>query len=520
MADLNSIGGFNPLGNLPPQLPAADLKADEGGMAQVADSFTKSGKVRHELEKSIMKTLNEEPSRDTKMLGGTRILPDNYGRVKNLAFQLSSYVGGSMRDEVLNAYKTVFQNMEPDTKFTLVVESDRDKKDIEKVIKDNKLPNPERFQFIQPDNLSLTVWARDQMLGMYFPNDPSKTALLNQTTFHSWHNEDTLVPPYIAAQNPSIVLDQEKRIVTDGGEVVSAKDETFVGNFSIQETAQKLKSLGDQDPAFSKMIKGYVEKKTGKVVIPSDLENPFPYKFIPKTTTPEMHERPYTMVPNPDYQKPILQANEVEEGDMWIKAAKDLFTKEFGQKIFVMGEDDPSTPQVEGPANDHLDMAITPIDDKTVIVGDPSLAKRALEQMTPERRTEVLGQMSKIFGKKVTMADLRGNREYPNQQHDFDTYAKSLEKEGYRTIRLPYAEPGWSNPNITYTNCLQEQFTKDDGTKVKRIFLPIYDIPELDKFAVDTYKKEGFEVFTMPMPNLATRKGALRCISQWLDRSH
>jgi hypothetical protein len=529
MSDLNSIG-LNPQINFPAPLANEGSKAGDARKTEVSDGFAKGEEDTQSLSQSILKTLCDDPSiSKTKLLenNSTRILPDNFGRVKHLALQLSDYVSGSMRTDVLAAYKTVFLNMEPDTKFTMVVGSDRDQKDIEKVIKDNNVPNPERIQFIQPP-LSLTVWARDQMLGMYFPNDDSKTALLNQTTFHSWHNEDTLVPPYIADKYPSIVLDPEKRIVTDGGEVVSTKNETFVGNFSIAETAEKLKSMAKKDPSFESMIKNTYEKKTGKIIIPSEQENPFPWKIVPREVDPEMHEHPFKLEANPDYQKPLLKANEMEEGDMWIRAAKDLFTKQLGQPIIVMGEDDPSTPQVEGPANDHLDMAITPLDEKTVAVGDPSLVRKALEKMTPERRIEVLGKMSDILGTTVTEDDFNGLkenassgvREYPNQQHDFDMYAKNLEKKGFRTVRTPYAEPTWGRPNITYTNCLQEQFTKDDGTKVKRIFLPVFDIPEVDSIALDTYKNEGFEVFPIPMPNLATRKGALRCISQWLDRSH
>lgn len=518
--DMNSIGGMNPLTNFQGQSPVGDTAKTDSGAPKVSDGFSKGGDDTRKLSESILRQICGGPElRDGKMIEGTRILPDNFGRVKHLALQLSDYVGGSMRNEVLDAYKTLFLNMEPDTKFTMVVGSDRDQKDIERVITDNNVPNPERIKFINP-NLSLTVWARDQMLGMYFPGDDTKTALLNQTTFHSWHNEDTLVPPYIAEQYPSIVLDKEKRIVTDGGEVVSTKNETFVGNFSIAETASKLKELGDSDPSFARMIKQHYEDKTGKLVIPSDLENPFPFKIVPREVKPEMHENPFTMVANPDYQKPILQANEMDEGDMWVKAAKDLFGKVFGQPIIVMGEDNPETPEVEGPANDHLDMAITPFDEKTVAVGDPGLVGKTLSKMTPERKMEVLGKLSTIFGKEVSEDDFSDRGSYPNQKHDFDEYAKTMEKNGFRVLRTPYAEPSWSTPNVTYTNCLQEQFTKEDGTKVKRVFLPIFDIPELDNQALNTYRSEGFEVFAIPMPDLATRKGALRCISQWLDRSH
>lgn len=256
MSDINSIGGLNSQINFP-QLPVnKETTAGDSRNVQITDGFSRGEADTKKLSQSILEKLCSEPSvDDTRMLGNTRILPDNFGRMKHLALQISDYVGSSMRREVLDAYKSLFLHMEPDTKFTMVVGSDRDRKDIEKVMKDNNVPNPDSIQFIQPP-LSHTVWARDEMIGMYFPNDDSKTALLNQTTFHSWHNDDTLVPPYIADKYPSIVLDREPRIVTDGGEVVSTKNETFVGNFSIAETVAKLKGLGRKDPSRSRSFRG------------------------------------------------------------------------------------------------------------------------------------------------------------------------------------------------------------------------------------------------------------------------
>jgi hypothetical protein len=526
MVDFNPISQVNAQYTTGPARPAGEKKApSEPSAAAVNDGFSK-GSSSNEVSKAILSQLcGTDDTREadaSKILSKpTRILSDNYGRVTHLAFQISDYVGGSMRNEVINAYKTVFQNMEPDTKFTIIVESDRDKSDVEKMIKSNNIPNQERFQFIKPGNLDLTVWARDQMIGMYFPDDPSKTALLNQRTLHSWHNDDEQVPPYVAAQNPSIVLDPEKRIRTDGGEVVSNNHETFVGFFSIAATAEKLQQMGVEDPSFRSAVISHYNTKSGQHVVESKDQNPFPFMLVPKEVPEDMHERDFKIAPNPEYKAQALRSNEMAEGDMWMKAAKDLFEKQFGQKVMVMGADDPSTPQVEGPANDHLDMAITPFDEKTVAVGDPSMVKRALEKMTPKRRKEVEKQLSELLERPVSLRGLTENRErsdYPNQQQDFDKYASNMEKEGYRVLRVPYSEPTWGTPNITYSNNLIERFTKEDGTHVKRVFLPVYGIKELDKIALDTYKGEGFEVFPIPLASLASRKGALRCISQWLAR--
>jgi hypothetical protein len=520
---------FNTLGNIsytPSLSTARDSAAATGNAApdttpQVGDMFKEQGE---DLATILMAKLDPALSTatDNRVLDKpTRIFPDNYGRVKHLALQFSSYVGGTMRKEVLGAYKTLFLNMEPDTKFTMVVGSDRDRQDIEKVMKENNVPNPERIQFIKPGNSNITVWARDEMVSMYFPNDDKKTALMNQSTLHNWHDEDEKIPQYIVDANPSIVIDKEKRLVTDGGEVVSNNHETFVGYYSIAATAQKLKSLAKTDPAFKNQVVHYFHDRMGKVVLETPDEKTFPFKIVPQVVPEGMHERDFTLEQNPLYQRPITKGDQMGEGEMWVKAARELFEKEFGQKVTVMGADDPSTPEVEGPANDHLDMAITPFDENTVAVGDPSLVKRVIEKLSTQRRQEVLATLAAASDGAVDPSKIMekiDTRKYAEQQHNFDAYAKTMKDHGYRVLRLPYAEPGWGTPNITYDNCLIERFKKDDGTDVKRVFLPVYGIKELDDMAMGVYKSEGFEVHPIPLGALATKKGALRCISNWLDR--
>lgn len=496
-------------------------KAAASGNPSISDSFSKSEVSDKELKASILRDLKSD---DSKVLAEKTVaFPDNYGRVKHLALQLSNYAMGSIRSDMLNAYKVLFTEMEPDTKFTVVVGSSRDQKDVEKVIEESNVPNPERIDFIKPEGLDLTVWARDQMISMYFPDgDGSKTAITNQSMLHDWHADDEAVPQYIATKHPSIVLDRERRIRTDGGEVVSNRGETFVGAFSIIATAKQLKELAKSDPDFANQIKDYAEKEMGLEVKLSDLENPLPYTLQPKEQLTFDHEQPYLLAENPSYKNEKVKAGQATEGDMWIKVATDLFERQFGQTVTPMGLDDPSTPRVEGPANDHLDMGLTPLDENTMAVGDPSLAKRVFEKMSPERRSEVARQLSDASGLRITSETLLGtdNRYggYPNQQKDFDSYASSLEKKGYSVVRMPYAEPSWGTPNISYNNCLMERFYKEDGSETKRIFLPVYGIKELDSLAISNYEKEGFEVHPIPLANIATRKGALRCMSQWLVR--
>ena len=450
----------------------------------------------------------------------TKQYADSYGRVKHLALQLSNYVYGRTRTQVLDAYKTLFQKMEPDTKFTIVVETDRDKSDVEKVIKDNNIENPERIQFVKPDVGSLTVWARDEMVGMYLPDSPGQSALLNQTTLHYWHNNDSKVPAYIADKYNEIVLDKEPRIVTDGGDVAANRNESYVGNFSYTATVDNLHKMGRRDSSVKQRLIQYYENKYGKKVVESDDDNPFAFKVVPKKYPKEIHRMPFKVVKNPDYKPVKTGPGEVSEEKMYKDVAIDLFEAQFGKKVNIMGADDPSTSHVEKPASDHLDMGMTPVDEKTFTLGSPALARSIFKSMTNEELEQAENVLSKATGKPIDLKRVINDSRVNDSQEDFDAYENKLVKDGYRVVRLPHAEPGWGSPYISYNNCLMERFDKKgDGTEYRRIFLPVYGIEKLDNYAINAYEKEGFEVVPMKLDALSTKWGALRCISNWLERS-
>ncbi|MBI2266896.1 MAG: hypothetical protein HYU64_17315, partial [Armatimonadetes bacterium] len=372
--------------------------------------------------------LDREP---TKALGQpTKSFADGYGRVKHLALQLSGYAGGSTRREMLNAYKTLFTRMEPDTKFTIVVEGDRDRRDVEKAIQEADVQNPERIEFLQPNNLDLTVWARDQMISLFLPNDPDHTGLTNQHMLHNWHGDDMQVPPLIAEKYPTIMLDTNPRIVSDGGDEVSSPRQTFLGFYSLAATAKELQESGQRDARLKDRVVKFYEEATGKNVRLSGSDNPFRFKVVPRENPEKLHRFPYEVIPDDAYRAPSLGPNDRSEEQMWLDLAYNVFTEEYGKKITVMGLDDPSTPQHEKPASDHLDMSLTPIDEKTALVGDPSLIKRAFQEMSPEELRQAEARLSEISGRPVNLDVLLSEtpaltKTQGNIQHDFDMYAQT-----------------------------------------------------------------------------------------------
>jgi len=489
-----------------------------------ADSF-KPAQEESEIGQ-FMGALSILPEKEEGLVDGkiieavTKQYADSYGRVKHLAMQLSSYVYGRTRTQVLDSYKTLFLNMEPDTKFTVIVGSDRDRADVEKVIRDNEVPNPDRINILKPDVGSLTVWARDMMVGMFLPDDESKQALLDQTMLHDWHNNDAKVPAYIADKYDSIVLDKEPRIVTDGGDTVSNRNESYVGYYSLAATAKNLHNMGKQNPRIKQRMIAYYENQYNREVVKSDADNPFPFQLVPRDYPREMHIMPFSLEKNPDYNPGNLKPGQADEGQMYEDLATELFSKQFGKPVNVMGRDDPTTPQTENPASDHMDMGMTPVDEKTFTLGSPDLTRRIFKSMTPDELKQAENVLSRAAGKKIDLKKILEETRANDSQHDFDVYEKKFKDDGYRVIRLPHAEPGWGSPYISYNNCLMERWDKKgDGTEYRRIFLPTYGIEKLDKYAIEVYQKEGFEVIPMRLDSLSSRWGALRCITNWLERS-
>lgn len=133
--------------------------------------------------------------------------------------------------------------MDPDVRFTLVLERESDQAEIQKFLLRNGFPNPERFRIVFCDDLNITMWSRDQMVGLFGPTHDA--VLLAQTTMRP-RGQDPLIPPRIVAANQGIVLDPDKRLVTDGGDEVSNSKETFMVPLQVSLDSIKLMAIESQ----------------------------------------------------------------------------------------------------------------------------------------------------------------------------------------------------------------------------------------------------------------------------------
>lgn len=493
--------------SLPKAAPSSARPSAAPAEATPSDSFQVSSKQ----ENATPPVASSNP-RDL----GEKQFADSHGRVKHLALMLSSYASGATRTQMLGAYKTLFTRMEPDTRFTIAVGSSRDRKDVEDMMKKAEISNPERIEFVDPQAGSLTVWARDMMVPLQLTQDNNRTALLEQTPLHDWHDSDSAVPGAICAVNPQILLDQDKRIVTDGGDVMSNTKESFVGHYSLAATAKKMADRVESDPELKAKFVADYQERTGKRVVDADKSVTFPFQMVDRETdNPEALQ--WTLVENPKFKAAPLRGNEVTSAQMYEEESKKLFEEKFGKPVTVLGMDQLDTPHVEEPASDHMDMGCTPIDDNTFLVGDPGLAKQIVSGMSYKELDDAERILSESAGKPVRLPRA-GDRNRDNQE-DFDAYAQTLSDKGYNVVRVPHAEPGLSRSYISYNNCLMERFSREDGTDVRRVFLPVYGIPKLDDAATKIWEAQNFEVIPMELGALSQRWGALRCVSNWLDRS-
>lgn len=169
--------------------------------------------------------------------------------------------------------------------------------------------------------------------------------------------------------------------------------------------------------------------------------------------------------------------------------------QEFGKKAVVIGSE--KTPEPDY----HIDMYLTPIDDKTVLLGDPALSKKILAE--------------RYGGEEGARRDEQEEPARPDDQKLLESYAQAkrqLEEKGFKVERVPivHDEKGYT---ITYNNVLMEV---KNGKRI--VYMPSYGVKELDSAAAKKYESLGFEVKPVDVAEIYRFGGTLRCITNVLAR--
>jgi hypothetical protein len=407
-----------------------------------------------------------------------------------------------------------FENIKQDKTPLTFVGSDDQLADLKKFAKKQDIIDPDKITHkvrnkspFLPLEGGPTIWARDMLVSADSRENPSLSYMIN--TDHS-HSRDGYLPPQFAAHfyDSSVDLMEENLLVTDGGDVLSTKKDSIVGHESVLMSRNNLLKYSFENEDFNKWAVKHWYNKYDR-----SMENASPdtMTIAAKIALDE----------KANFDSQVLARSVIYED-----LAVDLFEEHFGKPVTVVGKDDPETKFFEEPLAFHQDMCITPIDDNTIMLGDPELFDELLEKMTPEERKHADKQIAEISGLNIkdgmaVMDKFTKDSQYigNNKPENYKAYEKALKDKGYNIVKLPYrCSDEHMFPSFTYNNCLTENFEKD-GEQVRRVFLPIVGVDYFDDYAVKTYEEQGFEVHTIKMPEVIKMSGALRCITNWLERS-
>jgi hypothetical protein len=142
----------------------------------------------------------------------------------------------------------------------------------------------------------------------------------------------------------------------------------------------------------------------------------------------------------------------------------------------------------------HVDMYLTPIDDETVLVASPTMAYMLLCL-----RLGALDSLLDLLDSEMGPPLCSGS--------SFDQVAAQIAEYGYNIIRLPALADPDEEWMVTYNNVIMEQ---RDGQRI--VYMPVYDIPELDQAAELVYRSLGFRVHPIDVSRIFQYGGAVRCL--------
>lgn len=431
-------------------------------------------------------------------IGGV-LFPDSAGKIQHIALQFGNVefdrpLPEKTEKALLGVYKTLFTNMSDDTRFTIATANDRGEEMLRQAVKESGMENPERVNIVNAHaKKGFSIWIRDSMIPVENADRTSKLLIQDRTYWPG--PEDNKIPYLIAENNDGISSQSHPTLRIDGGNVLSNSKTIIVGKDSVDHTTKLLQERAI-DPEWKKDIIKFYEARTGNEIVGEGAASAAPAATASLT-------------------KP----NQETIDDMWKNIAPLVFESEFQRKVFVICKDDPATPNVEEQPVFHIDMAVTPVGDQKFLVGDPGMAIDIFKSLSPAERRQTNREMAAAAGFPEDtdligkLMEVNGGKEH---QANFDNVARELKDRGYEIERLPCMiglRTTWSLPYLTYNNCIQENYTDENGKHVQKVYLPVYGCEPLEKLAVSTYERLGYEVVPLQMAAVSILEGAIRCSS-------
>ncbi len=145
----------------------------------------------------------------------------------------------------------------------------------------------------------------------------------------------------------------------------------------------------------------------------------------------------------------------------------------------------------------HAGMFMMATGDKTLLVGDPSAAKRILGNTD----TDSLFSPTEADFSAETVAQ-------------FDAVSKQCREAGYRVVRIPVVPGRDGRTYMTYVNVIVDQRADQ-----RIVYMPVYDgVTKLNRAAADIWTSIGYEVREVNCSDSYRHFGSLRCLVNIVSR--
>ncbi|MBI5359269.1 MAG: hypothetical protein HZA48_01650 [Planctomycetes bacterium] len=159
----------------------------------------------------------------------------------------------------------------------------------------------------------------------------------------------------------------------------------------------------------------------------------------------------------------------------------------FGRKAVVLGNEFTPVP------DHHIEMYITPLNEKTILAGDPCIAKELLNSADAGC---------------IRDADFSEEAILP-----FRNAAVQLEQAGFSVVRIPLVPTSVPNVFVSYNNVVLET---REGKSI--CYMPVYGLDVLDGYARKVWELQGYEVKPVDVSRLYRLGGVVRCLVNVLKR--
>ena len=177
-----------------------------------------------------------------------------------------------------------------------------------------------------------------------------------------------------------------------------------------------------------------------------------------------------------------------------------------------------------GPPWEHADLYLTPIGEKTVLLGDSTLAASLLDKSAAEQLAGFSVRLAKFGSHKtgyprLERTDASTLKAWLRRNPDPVTrrLLRQLGNLGYLVEPLPwlvFQVPGARHElRLTYNNVIMES-RKNQRT----VYLPKYGLADIDRAARATYERYGYRVVSIDALGPALFGGSVRCLSQVFRR--